>query len=105
MKETKESIERAKSMFRQSDVGTIGFEFGLYCPFCGFNYNHFSNIYQYDSADGKINVPDPYSLGLRGNVLAIEFYCENAHNWTLVLGFHKGQIFGKLLKDKKDNPV
>jgi hypothetical protein len=53
------------------------------CPFCGFDYVHFSAPEHKES--------DDYSAWKgRGGAIRIPMWCEGGHAWDLRFGFHKG---------------
>lgn len=58
---------------------------GVKCPECDHDNVHFE-------APSLIEGHDNYKAGWhgRGDLIAIPFWCENGHTWTLCFGFHKG---------------
>ena len=64
-----------------------GWGLKVVCPVCGFGYVHFKKPVakkgndKYEAWDGK------------GDCIEIEMYCEEGHEWKVVLGAHKGNAF------------
>ncbi len=58
----------------------------LHCPVCGDDYVHFGAP--------ELKESDNYTAWRgRGNAVFIPMNCENGHNWTFRIGFHKGFSF------------
>jgi hypothetical protein len=70
--------------------------FDVLCPYCGHNYVHIKSVNLLDGQDAYTH--SHMIAGVRGNVLKIDFWCEQGHRWGLVLGEHKGWMVGKLTK-------
>lgn len=68
----------------------------LHCPKCGFDYNHALAAYTLTGTnDPKYIIPGTFSggqSGRRGAALAIEFSCENGHEWRLIFLEDKGHV-------------
>jgi hypothetical protein len=65
----------------------LGALFLLKCPACGFNYNH---ILKAEEIDGE----DSYRAWMgRGDMIMVKFSGECGHEWSLRIGFHKGESF------------
>jgi hypothetical protein len=87
-----------QSMF--SSLSTIGFcdsgdQFAVVCPYCSYGYVHMGHAHtmtgdEYESAH-------VHDIGVRGDVTIIPFSGECGHSWVVVLGFHKGNIFGDIV--------
>jgi hypothetical protein len=55
----------------------------LKCPYCGFPYVHFEKP--------SIKVTDDYDAwDGRGSAITVPMWCENGHEFTMGIGFHKG---------------
>lgn len=59
----------------------------LVCPECGFNYIHLKDPIKKDGKD------DYKAWRGRGDSIEIPMFCENDHEFTVVLGEHKGNVY------------
>jgi hypothetical protein len=76
-----------------NDWGTPDWGVQAHCPICGDNYVHIG--------DAETRHCDDYSAWQgRGAAIRIAMSCEQGHEWTLRLGFHKGGTFIAI-----ENPV
>lgn len=84
--------------FLTVDVGGKEFEQVIVCPVCGFEYNHFGKPILESGNDSY-----EASWNGRGDLISINFECEQSHKWTMCFGFHKGNtfIFLRNLKQKE----
>jgi hypothetical protein len=61
----------------------------LLCPVCRYSYQHVAATWQ--------NIPgrDRYAAGWggRGDLLIVPMWCEQEHDWQILLGSHKGETF------------
>jgi hypothetical protein len=57
------------------------------CPICNFEYVHFEPPSYYNSQDRG------YAWSGRGDAIRIPCWCENGHQFWIVIGFHKGYSF------------
>jgi len=59
-------------------------ELGVHCPVCGFDFVHFGTPSFHDGHD------DGKAWRGRGDAIKLPMWCENGHDWTFVVGGHKG---------------
>lgn len=73
----------------------------LQCPVCGFDYNHLTavevrgGIGHREGVGTRIDASGTRVFGThvnRGVAVDLEFSCENGHDYTYTLEFHKGKI-------------
>lgn len=69
----------------------------LLCPRCYFDYIHLG---QARTVSGEDNYKAWYG---RGDLVAIDAWCENGHEFQVCFGFHKGQTYAYVDKIK-DTP-
>jgi hypothetical protein len=68
---------------------------GIYCPICGFEYNHVRRVYTRmgsDSCEAKV-YEGTFASGsteFRRSALVIEFDGECGHAWEFIIQQHKG---------------
>lgn len=60
----------------------------IICPKCGSNYVHFEEPISIFTDDYK-------AWDGRGAAIKIPMWCEEDHQWTLRIGFHKGHTYIK----------
>lgn len=74
------------------------FEKQIVCPVCKFNYVHFR-----EAVNKRGN--DNYEAWVgKGSSIEIPMFCEEGHNWVMVIGHHKGNTytFNKIIEEKVD---
>jgi hypothetical protein len=74
----------------------FGNDENLVCPFCKFEYVHFGTP-RYISGNDDYSAKEIYDIGVKGDVIVIPFYCEDGHNWVVILGEHKGHLMYKMV--------
>lgn len=74
----------------------------LKCPECGYDFAHIKALHELNYCKEESSGRDYY---FKQGGYAIEFEGECGHNWTLVLGEHKGQIFVRAVFDDHDNKI
>lgn len=57
----------------------------LVCPVCGFEYTHLKAAYNILGNDNW-----EANWGGRGDLMVLEFQCEELHDFQVCFGFHKG---------------
>ena len=60
--------------------------FGITCRVCGLEYVHVMAVEKLEGNDNYEARPDM----VRGDVVRVQFECEDGHEFYLCFGFHKG---------------
>ncbi len=84
-------LNPSKCFKKNHDMGDdeLYHKYLVVCPICGCDYNHISEpIYELGEDNYKTSAPD-----FRGNLIRVQFECEDGHKWEICFGFHKGNVF------------
>jgi hypothetical protein len=73
------------------------FDKKIACPVCKHTFVHLGKV---EEKNGNDNYESGW--GGRGDSVEVGMWCEQGHNWKMILGFHKGNtyVFNRVMETK-----